>query len=365
MKFTCQREVLYEKVQNIQRAVSIKTTIPALEGILIRSSENKLILSSYDLEIGMKTEMEANIQEKGEILVRARLLSDVLRVIDGDIIEIDVNERLVVNIQSGSVVFKIIGMSSIDFPDLPTFEEKKSFSLNSELLKNMIRQVKFAVSENSQKPVYTGALFDIQDGILNLVAIDGFKLALRKEKISDEIENIKFIVPGKALGEILKFNTEEKDEIELILGERHITFRVGEYYLISRLLDGNFMDYNAIAPHGALTSLKIKKSVLLNSIERMSILTHDKLASPLVCKFSENKINLSCVTSMGSSQEEIETPIDGETIEIGFNNRYLLESVKNADTDEIKLEFNGARRPLKILPVSGDSFLYIVLPMRL
>ena len=364
MKFTCKRTELYEKIMNVQRTVSTKTTVPALEGILLKVYDGKLNLCSYNLEVGTTTDMEVNVIEDGEIVVMAKLFVDAVNKLPDENVEISTNDKLIMFITSGSVNYQLVGMSAIEFPDLPTYETKTSIKVNAETIKNMIKQVRFAISDDTRKPVYTGALFEINDKIFTMVAIDGFKMAVRREAINDE-GTASLIVPGKTLSEVLKFNTDEKEDIELIIGQRHITFKIKDYYLVSRLLDGAFMDYNSVLPKGFTTELTIKRNILTQAIERMSIVGFEKIASPLTCCIEKNCIKFSSVTSIGRADEILYINTNGEELTIGFNNKYLLEALRNTDTDEVKLEFNGARSPLKILPVEGDLFLYIVLPMRL
>ena len=364
MEFTCSRKAFFEKLTNIQRTVSTKAVIPVLEGILIKAYDGKITLCSYDLEIGTTTDMDANIVQQGEVVLKAKLLVDVVSKLPSDNVHISTNDKLVTEIKCGSVKYQLAGISPVEFPDLPTFEEKTRLTIKATLLQDMIRKVRYAISDNNQKPVYTGALFDIKDKMLNLVAVDGFRMAIRRELVNMD-NNLKFIVPGKTLSEVLRFNVNDDDNIEVIIGQRHITFKINEYHLVSRLLDGIFIDYNATVTDTAETSFVVSKSTFMGCIERMAIMNSDKLVSPVTCVISENEIKFSSVTSAGSADETLEIMVHGDPLTIGFNNRYLLDALRNCDTDKIKMDFNGARKPLKIMPLDGDSFLFIVLPMRL
>ena len=179
MKFTCLRSELASAVSNVQRAVSAKASIPALEGILIRAYGSNLVLSGYDLEIGITTTMDATVNEEGEIVVSAKLFSDIVRKLPEEIVCIETDDRLITYITSGQADYQIVGISSNDYHDLPQFEQTDNIVVNAEILKNMIRQTIFAVSDNMAKPIYTGSLFDIENNVLRIVSVDGYRMAIR------------------------------------------------------------------------------------------------------------------------------------------------------------------------------------------
>ena len=257
-----------------------------------------------------------------------------------------------------------MGMSSVEYPDLPSFEQTDSITLSSKVLRDMIRQTVYAVSENMAKPIYTGSLFEIDNSTLTIVAIDGYRMAIRKENVDTERSN-SFVVPGKTQLEILKLLTEDDEPVDIIIGQRHITFKVKSYRVISRLIEGTFIDYKATVSTEEKTVLVISTRKLIESVERMSLLNNERTPSPVRCKFLENEIRLSCASAVGSAKDVIDVDIAGESVEIGFNNKYMLDALKNTDTDEVKLVLNGPVSPIIVKPVSGDSFLSIVVPMRL
>ena len=364
MKFTCLRSELYSAVSNVQRAVSTKASIPALEGILIKAYGSKLVLCGYDLEIGITTNMDATVNEEGEIVVSAKLFADIVRKLPEEIVCIETDERLITYITSGQADYQIVGISSNEYPELPTFEQTDNIVINAEILKNMIRQTIFAVSDNMAKPIYTGSLFDIEDKIMRIVAIDGYRMAIRQENI-DSNSNTKFVVPSKTQSEILKLITDDKKDIEIIVGQRHISFKIENYSIISRLIEGNFLDYKTTVPKTAQTELVINTRLLSSAVDRMSLLTSEKIQSPVRCSITSDQIKLSCSTAVGKANDVLSVSVIGSDVEIGFNNRYLLDALKNSDTDEIKLILNGSLAPMIVKPVNSDAFTFLVVPMRL
>ena len=364
MKLNCSQSKLAEAVTNVQRAVSSKTSLPALEGILIKAYKNQITLCGYDLEIGITTVIDADVITEGEIVVSAKLLGDIVRRLPEENVHIETDDRLITYIFSGQAEYRIVGISSAEYPEIPSFEKTDTLTIQSGLLKNMIKQTLFAISDNISKPIYTGSLFDIEDKIIRIVSVDGYRMALRKEPIDCE-ENSRFVVPGKALSEILKLVSEEKENTEIILGQRHAIFHIEQYSVFTRLIEGTFLDYKSTIPKENKTQAPVGTREMINSVERMSLLTSEKIQSPIRFTVTEDSIKLSCSTAIGKANDVIKTTVSGEEVEIGFNNRYLLDALRNADTDIVNLQFNGPLTPMKIVPVQGDSFLFLVVPMRL
>lgn len=362
MRFRCMRSDLSNAVSNVSRAVSAKATIPALEGVLIKAYNGTLEISGYDLEIGIVTEIEATVIEEGEIVVSARLFNDIIRKLPEEIVNIETDERLITYINSGAADYQIVGINSTEYPDLPNVDEINGMTLNAEILKNMIRQTVFATSDNMAKPIYTGSLFEIKGGVFRIVAVDGFRMAIRMENVDSDIE-AKFVVPAKTQSEILKLITDPKKDVRIIVGQRHIVFKIENYSIISRLLEGNFLDYKM--PSSASTEFVINTRILASSVERMALLTNEKIQSPVRCSITADEIKLSCSTTVGRANDMIPASVTGNDVEIGFNNRYLLDALKNAETDEVRVMLNGSLQPMIIRPVTGDSFTFLVVPMRL
>ena len=351
-------------VSNVSRAVSTKATIPALEGVLIKAYNDNLNISGYNLEIGITTDIEARVVKEGEIVLGAKLLLDIVRRLPEEIVSVETDDRMVTYITCGKADYQIVGMPSVEYPDLPTFQQTDGISVNSKVMRDMIRQTVYAVSDNTAKPIYTGSLYEISGGVLKIVAIDGFRMAIRSESVESESET-SFVVPGKTQLEVLKLVNDDDSNVDIIVGQRHITFKIKTYSVISRLIEGTFLDYKATIPASEKTTLVIKTRLMIESVERMSLLDSEKIQSPVRCKFAEDEIRLSCASSVGRANDVISVPIIGDNVEIGFNNRYMLEALKNTDTDEVKLVLNGPVSPIVIKPVKGDSFLSIVVPVRL
>lgn len=364
MKFVCRKDSLLEAVNNVGRAVSGKSIHPSLEGIYLKAGPNFLFLAGYDLELGITTQIEADVSEPGSIVLSAKLFGDIVRKLPSDEVTVDVDEKLNVYIQSGSSDFHILGISSSEYPELPSVDDGAGVTVPQNILLSMIRQTIFAVAQSDARPVHKGILFEIKDGVLKLVAVDGSRLALRSENINNS-EEMSFVIPGKTLIEVMKLLEDEENTVTLAVGRRHVVMEINGYAVISRLLEGEFLAYQKAIPDSAKTTIRVNTRDMINAVERAALVINDYLKSPLVCQFNDGKVRLSCSTSMGSVNDEFTAKMDGDSEEMGFNSRYILDALRNCECDEIRIELNGALSPMKILPVEGDNFLFLVLPVRL
>ncbi len=364
MKFNVLRTDLVEAVTNVSRAVAGKAAIPALEGILIKAYGQNITVSGYNLEIGITTTVEATIQSEGEIVVPARTFSEFIRKLPEEVVCIETDDRMKTYITSGTATCKLIGINSVEYPDLPVFDENERFELDAAILSDMIKQTVYAVSDNNAKPIYTGSLFEIKDKVFRIVAIDGYRMAIRQESVDNDIES-SFVVPGKTQQEVVKLISGEEKTVKVGIGQRHIIFKIGSYSVISRLIEGTFLDYNSTIPKDKKTEVVVNTSRMIAAVDRMMPVNEDKIKSPVRLTFSNDEIHFSCTSAVNSADDVVSAPVIGEDVEIGFNNRYLFDAIRNVDTDEIKMTLNGGLSPMIITPVKGDSFINLVVPMRL
>lgn len=364
MKFTVNKSDITEAVSNIQRAVSIKTSIPALEGILLSATETGLELCAYDLELGITTVIPAFVMEPGKAVLSAKLFSDIVRRTPAETVTVSVDEKNMATLESGYSRFSIIGIPAEEFPELPKLSDSTQISLPGALLKSMIRQTLFAIAESDAKPIHQGSLFSLENGILDVVSVDGYRLAVRREPV-DFSEDLSFVVPGKTLSELLKLIKDSEEPVEISAGRRHILFKIDNYTVISSLLEGEFLNYKAAIPPESQTEVVLKTREAIDSVERVSLLITDRLKSPIRCLFDNNEVKLNCTTSMGRASDQLDVEMTGQSVEIGFNNRYLLEALRNTECDEVKVQLGGPLSPMKVVPKEGDSFLFLVLPVRL
>ena len=366
MKIICDSSEFAKACLNVQRTVSGKSTIPALEGIYIEAKDGKVILTGYDLEVGSKIEISAEVASEGRTVLAAKNLCDILRMVPSDTVSLECDERNICKIKSGEAEYSLIGTSADDYPELPALTKFSPVSVNLSVLKDMIRKTVFSVSTGERNPVHTGVKFEIGDGLLVLVAVDGARLAIRRENINYTFDETKleFVVPAKTLGEIQKLNGEEESEIEILVGERHIIFKFENYEIISRLLEGNFINYKAAIPLSSTTQIKVNTRNIIECIERTSLIITDK-SSPVRCSVESDIKRFSSVTAIGTASDKIAAEIEGSKIEIGFNNRFVLDALKVCDEEEIRIEMGSSNQPIIIKPLEGEKFFFLILPVRI
>ena len=366
MKFSCEKALLQAAISTTSRAVSPKSSIPALEGILLEAG-NDLRLTGYNLETGIRTIVPADIREEGTLVLGARLFGEIVRKLPDDIVTFQ-SENYMVNIKCGMSEFNILGTDPEEFPELPTVEYQNSLILPQSRLKAMISQTLFAVSDNESRPIHTGSLFEVDSNGLTIVSVDGYRLALRHEAIDKKegAETFSFVVPGAALSEVEKICSDVDEPASVTQGARHVMFKVGDTMLVSRRLEGEFLAYRQAIPSNNTIHVEGETRALLSSIDRVSLIISDKLKSPLRCVFDSNLLKISTKTAIGDAYDECPLSGDGGGLEIGFNNKYLMDALKAAPADKVRLELTTGVSPCVILPTEGEeNFLYMVLPVRL
>lgn len=362
MKFICSKTELLESLGNVSHAAAVKSSMDTLEGVKFSLRENELEMTGYDLSMGIKKTINVNSGDRGDIVINPRLLLDIIRRMPEDVINISISENYKVNISSGAVTYDIDSKSAEEYPDIPPVDESEFLTIQQNILKSMINQTIFAVSTKDTKPVLTGELFDIENGIFNLVAIDGFRLAVRTEKI-DTDKKFNFVVPSRTLSEVSKLLDDSDDECKITVGNKHVLFEISGYIVITRLLEGEFHNYKSSIPSKFSTEAIVKVREMLDTLDRCSLLISEMQKAPVRLNFSEGKLDVNCFTLLGKVNDSMDIDINGSYFEIGFNNRYLTEALRASDVDKVKFLMNSPLSAIKIVPLQGDSFTFLTLPM--
>ena len=365
MKFICNKNELSEAINNVSRAVSPKSTIAALEGIKVKVSEGSVELTAYNLEMGIRTTISAQTQDQGEFVVSSRLFSEFTRKMNDDEITMTIDENLVISITGKNTDCSFSAMSADEYPDLPVVDSQRSFTVKQTTLRSMINQTSYAASTNESKPVLTGELFDIADGKFNLVAIDGFRLAIRSE-LTECGDTYHFVVPKKALQEVSTLVKEDSDKMcTICTNDRHIIFEINNVFVISRLLEGAFHNYKLSIPTSYKTEVIISKKDLSICLERCSLIIDDKNKSPIRCEIGGGVVKIGCKTGIGRVSDAISADTTGDAVTIGFNNKLMLEALRAAEGDKVKIRLNGAMKVIELLPLEGESYIFLVMPIQL
>ena len=366
MKFSCEKSELLNAVNITSHAAAARSAVPSLEGFLIEAGTD-VVITGYDLKTGIRSTIRADVSEPGSVVINAKLFGDIIRKLPEDVVYISVNEKYMVHIRCALSEFDIMGISSEEYPDLPTVDYQNSVYMKEKDIKAMIGETNFAVSDNEARPIHTGALFEVDNDILTVVAVDGFRLALRRERVAKtEVGKISFVVPGSALSEVERIAGDSDELVKITLGTKHVMFTLGSNMLISRRLEGEFLNYRNSIPQTSKYSIEADRRSLISGIERVSLIISDKFKSPVRCVFGDKVLKLSTATTLGKANDECEVSGDGEGLEIGFNNRYLLEALRVAPADNLRLQLSTSVSPCVIVPADGSkNFIYMILPVRL
>ena len=255
-------------------------------------------------------------------------------------------------------------MNPTDFPELPNTGAEETLNIKTGVLRDMIERTLYAVSQDEKKPAHTGELFEISPDKLTVVALDGYRLAIVERPV-EAIKEIRIIVPSKTMNEVSHLLANDDEEtVHISANRRYVVFTTAGYTIMSRLIEGEFLNYHNVIPNGSRTSVVLDTKEFIETIERASLIITERLKNPLRISFTEGKVVVRCQTNLGRVVDEFNAQCVGDEVEIGFNNRYLLDALRNARTEQVKLEISGPLSPVKVLPTEGSDFLYLVLPVR-
>ena len=349
MNIVCDKVLLSAAIDGVSKAVTMRSAIPVLEGILLKAEGFQLNLTGYDLEMGIVTTIEANVKEAGEVVLNAKLLSSMISRMPAGQVSILSAENGKTTIQSGVVQFEIQSMPANDFPELPNTGAEETLTIKTGVLKDMIDRTLYAVSQDEKKPAHTGELFEILPDKLTVVALDGYRLAIVER-------------PVTAVAHLLPNDDEEP--VHISANRRYVVFMAGGYTIMSRLIEGEFLNYRNVIPADSRTRVTIDTKEFIETIERASLIITERLKNPLRISFTEGRVVVRCQTNLGRVVDEFNADCEGDEVEIGFNNRYLLDALRNARTEKVRMEISGPLSPVKVLPAEGNDFLYLVLPVR-
>lgn len=365
MHFICPQKTLLNSINIVQKSVSTRTTLPILKGIHLEAQENQLKLVATDLEIGIENVIEAEVINEGAFVIDAKLFGEIIRKLPDDNVEVKLIDSNQVFIRCQSAEFNVLCHNADDFPELPIIEEENNCSIAHELFRNMIRQTVFATSQDESRPILTGVLMEIDNNSFNMVALDGYRLALRKGRIESEL-NSKVVIPSRTLLELSRIiSSDEEEKVDICITENHGQFKFGKTKIISRLLEGEFINYKQIIPKEFKSKVKINTKSLLNSIERASLLAKEGKNNLVKFIVSDDKVIITSNSELGKVHEEIMITLEGEDLEIAFNSKYFMDALKVFDEEEIYLNFTTNISPGIFKPVNNDNYTYLVLPVRL
>ena len=369
MKIVCYKENILKAINSVVKGVASKTTMPILEGILIQTNDNEIKLTTYDLEIGIEYVMECEVEEQGSTVVNAIMFSEIIRKLPDTEIHITLNDKNLLEIECEGSLYKLATMNPEEFPELPKIEVENSIEIDQTLLKNMIRKTIFAVSNEESRPIFTGCLFEIENNKLTVVAVDGFRLALRSIFLNKQSNNFKAVIPGKTLNEVNKILLDSFEPVKIGVSKNQALFEMDNCKIVTRILDGEFLNYKNVIPSNWETRIKVNKNNIQNSFERISLISSSTVEKekkyPVKVQVDIGKITISCTNQTGDAKEELYVSTEGKNLEVGFNPKYFLDSLKAIDDEEVYVEFGSSISPCLIKSTENNDYTYMILPIRL
>jgi len=364
MKFTTTKDILLKGIQGVQAAISTKSTLPILSNLLVEARDDDLVLTTTDLDIGIVATIPIKPSITGTVTIPAKKFSDIIKELpDGAQITIAVKKNNLITIECEKNAFKIMGLPKEEFPQIPEFKEKNYITIDQGKLKKMVGMTRFAISHDETRYVLNGILFAVTPAHIRLVATDGRRLAMIGEKMQlPKTLERKFIVPTKAVNELDRI-LGEKGDVKICLSENQVFFDAGQIRMVSRLVEGEFPNYEQVIPKEAKDKVVVLKDLFLSAIKRVALFTNtDSMAVKI--ELSRGKMVLSkSAPYLGEARVELEADYNGKDIVVGFNPDYFIDFLKNADQEKVALELVDAEKPGAIR--IGDEYVYVVLPMQL
>lgn len=368
MKFTCSQQTLAKALNTVSKAVSTRTTLPILKGILLEAkADGTLILTASDLEISIQKKVEAEVQQEGSVVVISKLFGDIVRKLPNEDISIEETEDNNILIKTNSSEFTVMSLPVEEFPKIGEKENNsKPLVFDKEIFKDMVRKTAFAASIDESKGILVGILTEINEDAVNMVSLDGFRLALAKEKMNSAEES-KFIISAKIMNEISKIVSDDDtdSDINIFLGDKKAVFNIGNTEVVLRLMEGEFIKYRDIIPSDGTINVKVGKEILLESIERASLLAKEGKNNLIKMTIKNDLLTVTSRSEEGNVKEQIVMEKIGDDLEIGFNSKFVIDVLKVIDDEEISMVFKTGTSPCVVRPVEGDDYEYLILPVRI
>jgi len=362
MKFTISKEALLDGLQTTQSVVSTRTTLPVLSNVLLEATETGLTLTTTDLDVGVRRDVDAQVERPGATTLPIRKLLPIIRELPSSEIFFETDPKQITTIRCGASFFKMYGMAKDEFPAFPSFQDSKTFTMKQSDLKDGLKKTSYAISLDETRYVLNGILFTFKDNKLMLVATDGRRLALWETDMEfPQSQEVDLIVPTKAINELQRMVRDDGDVV-ISAGENMVSFALNRTFLVSKVVDGTYPNYRQVIPGEAQERISLEREVFLQCVNRVSLLSNDKTSS-IRLNFGKNNLDITSNTpEVGEAQESLSIPYKGKEFSIAFNPDYLMAPLKNLADDEIFLELIDEMSPgvIKI----KSPFLYVLMPMR-
>ena len=366
MIFECGKDDIAEAVNNAQKAVNVKSTVPLLEGIHIYADNDSVVIFGTDNEIGIECTFPARVTEPGETVVNAKLFGDIARNLPGETVGVETLDDIKLRVTSGGSVYVIFSIQTDTFPSFPQVEQSNLYRIDQFTLKRMFTQTAFAISSDETRKVLTGLYLESSNGELRAVAVDGYRIALRKHPVEQAENDIKMIIPSRTVNELIRIIPSLPGDLLLYGGENRAVIEFGNCRLYTGIINGEFFNYRYILPTEYMTQIIVERQMLLEAIERAAVIISSDLVKlyPVMLRISDDVILIHALSDRGNADEEIGVQMTGESIELSFNPRYIIETLRVIEDETVVIRFTTRVGQCIIQPVNNESYIYLILPVK-
>lgn len=367
MKIICPKEELHHAVQTVQKAVATKTPLPILTGIYLSAENGQLQLQATDYEVGICCTIAATVEEAGAVVLSGRYFQELVRRLPGETVEIaSSHEDRTIKVTSQNSQFNLLSLPAEEFPVLKPLSSDNVLNVQDAVLRELIRKTIFACATDEARPIFTGGLMEVDGQEIRMVATNTHRLALKKETLAADAGSAKMIIPAKILGEVARLLAgDEPKEVSISWQKNQVGIVFDNVYINSRLIEGQFPDYNKVIPANYATTVKLNTDQFLDAVERVSLLARDGEYNVVRFNFNNGEVVITSNNpDIGKAREIVAAAIDGNDIEIAFNAKYITDILKNIDGEELVVSLNAPLSPAGIKAVGDDKYIYIITPVR-
>ena len=363
MKIKCNKSEILRGIQTVYKAVSVKSSMSIIECILIETEKEKIKLTANNMELGIETLIDGEIEEEGEVALEARIFQEIIRHLPDSEVTITTESNNMTAIVCEKSKFNIVGRPGNDFPALPEVIKKDPLTISQFTLKEIVRQTIFSISESETNKMMSGELFEIKNNELRVVSLDGHRISIRKVALKNEYNDIKVVVPGKTLNEVSKIISGDNDkDLDIFFTDKHILFEFEDTIVVSRLIEGEYFKVEQMLSNDYETKFRINRKYFIDCIERSTLLVKEGDKKPIIVDVTDESIELKISSTIGSLDEFIDIEKEGRDIKIGFNPKFLIDALKAVDEETIDVYMVNPKAPC-IIKDEEESYIYLILPV--
>jgi DNA polymerase-3 subunit beta len=369
VKLSVMQENLARGLGIVSRAVSSRSTLPVLSNVLLRTEDAGLKLTATNLEIGITAWVAGKIDGEGQLTVPARLFNDLVAGLPaGERIDLESDDNTTLRIKAGRYQTQLRGIDAEEFPVIPSPGERPTTRVNQRELRHALSEVVFAAASDEARPILTGVLTRLSGDKLTLAAADNYRIAVRTLTILDAVEDTSLVVPARSYAELMRVMTDSDDPVDIMLAnsKSQVLFHVNDIDIVSRLIDGQFPNYQQVLPSSHSTRAVVERDELLKAV-RLSALIASSAANVVRLRLGDDgtgMINVAAAADVGEAQGDVEAAIEGESVQISFNARYLQEALQSLEQDQLALEFSGPLSPGVLKPIDDEDYVHVIMPVR-